>query len=257
MIIKIIILIILIILFILFISYNLEAFSNKNYTNTNIIPFDYYNYNSYLPYDIISKDKNDKIYDFGNDELNELFNKIYEINLAKIISLIEGIKWSKWNNINEINHSSRLYNYYINAIEDFNKGLNNPLLIINGTKYHIISNNLNRFKESLDNTAIKLLDISIIIYRKNRPLAKDIKLLCVCNGIYTNILMAKVNGVIPEYQLKKDKVIDYCNKDNYSSFIPTEYINYDMNSFIYDTNDKLANSQASYNLYNNLLKDLI
>ena len=257
MIIKLIIIILVTILFIIFITYNLEGFSNKNYTNSNIIPCDFYNYKSYIPYDIKSKDKNDKIYDFGNDELNELFNKIYKIDLAKVISLTEGINWGKWNPIIEMNYSSRLYNYYINTFEDFAKGLRDKSLKINNSSYEVISLNFNRYKVSIDNPSIYLLDISYVIYRPYRPLAKEIKILSICNGIYTNILMAKVNGVIPEYQLKKDKVIDYCNKDNYSSFIPTEYINYDMNSFIYDTNDKLANSQASYNLYNNLLKDLI
>ena len=29
-----------------------------------------------------------------------------------------------------------------------------------------------------------------------------------------------------------------------------------MNSFIYDTNDKLVNSEIEYNLYNKLLKEL-
>lgn len=258
MIIKLIIIILVIILFIIFITYNLEEFSNKNYNNSNIIPCDFYNYKSYIPYDIISKDKNDKIYDFGNDELNILFNKIYKIDFAKIISLTEGINWSKWNSITEMNYSSRLYNYYINTFEDFAKGLRDKSLKINGTNYEIISLNLNRYKISIDNPNIYLLDISYIIYRPYRPLAKEVKVLSICNGIYTNFLMVKVIGVIPECELKSDKKISIYNKnDIYTEFTPTEYIEYDMNSFIYDTNDKLATSEAQLNLYNKLLKDLI
>ena len=79
MIINLIIVIAVIIIFVIFISYQIEAFADKNYTNTKEISPDYYSYNSYLPYDIISKNKNDVIYDFGNDELNELFRKKFKI----------------------------------------------------------------------------------------------------------------------------------------------------------------------------------
>jgi len=259
MILKIIFLIIIIIIFIYLIIYQIEKFSNKNYINSNKISCEYNNIYSHLPYDIISKDKNNKIYDLGNDELNNIFRKIYNINLSKIITIIDGINWSKWNIINDIDYSSRLYNYYSNIIEDFSNNLNNPLLIINNTKYNIISTNLNRYKYSIDNNNIYLLDINIIIYRYNRPLAKDIKIIAICNGVYMNILLIKVIGVIPECELKNKKINDFNinNYNNYSEFIPTEIINYDMNSYIYDTNDKLANSQAEYNLYNKLLKDLV
>jgi hypothetical protein len=258
MILKLIIIILVILIFLYFIIYQLEGFSNKNYTNSKVISCEYNNIYSHLPYDIISKDKNDKIYDIGNDELNEIFRNIFKIDISKVISLVDGINWSKWSYINDLNYSSNIYNYYSNVIEDFTIGLNHSSLFINGTKYNIISSNLNRYKTSLDNSNIYLLDINIIIYRPNRPLAKDIKIFAVCNGIYTNLLLVKVVGVIPECQLKSTQInqFDLNSYNNYSEFIPTEIINYDMNSFIYDTNDKLAKSQAEYNLYNKLLKDL-
>jgi hypothetical protein len=257
MILKLLILILSIVIFLIYINYQIEGFScNKNYTNTNINKFSYENpIKSSLPYDIIIKDKNNKMYDLGNDELNLIFKEIFNINLSKVISLIEGINWSKWNNIDELNQTSRLYNYYLNIIQDFKKSLNNSSLIIDGIIYNIISKKLNRYKFSIDNPNIYLLDLNIVIYRPNRPLAKDIKIIAICNGVYTNFLLVKVIGVIPECNLKSE--IPIKDDDNYSEFIPTEIINYDMNSFIYDTNDKLANSQAEYNLYNKLLKDLI
>ncbi len=73
MIINLIIVIAVIIIFVIFISYQIEAFTDKNYTNTKEISPDYYNYNSYLPYDNSIKNKYDMIYDYGNDELNEIF----------------------------------------------------------------------------------------------------------------------------------------------------------------------------------------
>jgi len=257
MILKLIILILSIIVFLIYINYQIESFScNKNYINTNINKFSYENpIKSSLPYDIIIKDKNNKMYDLGNDELNLIFKEIFNINLSKVISLVEGINWSKWNNINELNQTSRLYNYYLNIIQDFKKSLNNSSLIIDDIIYNIISKKLNRYKVSIDNPNIYLLDLNIVIYRPNRPLAKDIKIIAICNGVYTNFLLVKVIGVIPECNLKSEILIK--DDDNYSEFIPTEIVNYDMNSFIYDTNDKLANSQAEYNLYNKLLKELI
>jgi len=258
MIINLIIVILVIIIFIIFISYQIEAFTDKNYTNTNMISRDYYSYNSYLPYDIISKNKDDMIYDFGNDELNEIFRKKFKIDYKKVITLSDGITWSKWNEITEVNQSSRLYNYYSNVIDDFSTALNDSCFDINGSKYKIIKHNLKRYKYSLDNTNTNLLDIGILIYRDKRPLAKHIKVLALCNGIYTNFLMIKVVGVVPECQIKTDiSNYDINNPNgNYSNFIPTEYIHYDMNSFIYDTNDKLANSEAEATVYYNLLKDL-
>ncbi len=248
-----------IIIFVVFVKYQIEDFSDKNYTNTNIISPEYSKIYSYLPYDIISKNKENSVYDFGNDELNEKLRKQFKINYAKVISLIEGFTWSKWLQINEINESERLYNYYINIIEDLNKNLKNPEFMIDNVKYLIIQHHLNRYKIANENSKTYLLDISILIYRENRPLAKHLKILCICNDIYTNFLMVKVIGVVPECQLKTSINNYDINKQtgNYSNFIPTEYINYDMNTFIYDTNDKLANSEVELNLYYKLLKDLL
>jgi len=46
------------------------------------------------------------------------------------------------------------------------------------------------------------------------------------------------------------------DKDNYHEFEPEFKYKYDMNSFIYDTNEKLVHSAIEYNLYNKLLKEL-
>jgi hypothetical protein len=66
--------------------------------------------------------------------------------------------------------------------------------------------------------------------------------------------MAKVVGVINECDLKNDYEI-YDKKD-YQEFNPEFKYKYDMNSFIYDTNDKLVKSEIEYNLYNKLLKEI-
>jgi hypothetical protein len=66
--------------------------------------------------------------------------------------------------------------------------------------------------------------------------------------------MAKVIGVINECNLKGD--YDTYNQKEYQEFNPQFKYKYDMNSFIYDTNDKLVHSEIEYNLYNKLLKEL-
>lgn len=67
--------------------------------------------------------------------------------------------------------------------------------------------------------------------------------------------MAKVIGVINECNLmKKYETLD--GKNNYQKFEPEFTYKYDMNSFIYDTNEKLVHSAIEYNLYNKLLKEL-
>ena len=49
-----------IVIFVVLITYQIEEFSNKNYTNTETMPLEYINFYSYLPYDIISKNKENK-----------------------------------------------------------------------------------------------------------------------------------------------------------------------------------------------------
>ena len=69
------------------------------------------------------------------------------------------------------------------------------------------------------------------------------------------IIMTKVIGVINECNLmKKYETLD--GKNNYQKFEPEFTYKYDMNSFIYDTNEKLVHSAIEYNLYNKLLKEL-
>ena len=67
--------------------------------------------------------------------------------------------------------------------------------------------------------------------------------------------MIKVIGFIKECDLtlqlqSSNDIIQY------SEFYPEKKILYDMNSFIFDTNDKLVNSEIEYQLYQKLLKEL-
>ena len=67
--------------------------------------------------------------------------------------------------------------------------------------------------------------------------------------------MIKVIGVIKEcdltIQLKSSNDVI-----QYTEFYPERKILYDMNSFIFDTNDKLVNSEIEYQLYKKILKEL-
>jgi hypothetical protein len=249
MILKFIIIIILIfgLFYILFKS--IENFSNKNYTNTNILPIEI---NSSLPYDIKLKNENSSYYDYGTDELNEKFIKIFDINQKKLIKIIEGIEWSNWMMITE----EIISKYSKKIINEFENKLGSDLLKLkNNSNYKIIKTNSNRFKYSLDNKKIYLLDIDIIIYRNNKPLAQHIKIIAISNSIYVKFLMVKVIGVIKQCDLS-NKLESVNDIKNYSEFIPEKKIIYDMNSFIFDTNDKLVNSQLEYELYQKLLKEI-
>jgi hypothetical protein len=66
--------------------------------------------------------------------------------------------------------------------------------------------------------------------------------------------MAKVVGVLNECDLNDD--IKSYDKNNYKEFVPDVKYKYDMNSFIFDTNEKLVYSEIEYNLYNKILKEL-
>ena len=94
----------------------------------------------------------------------------------------------------------------------------------------------------------------MILYRNNKPLARHIKILVISNGIYNNVIMAKVIGVINECNLNNN--YDTLDDKNYQEFKPVYKYKYDMNSFIYDTNEKLVHSEIEYKLYNKILKEI-
>lgn len=258
MILKLIIITILILSLFYLLHISLENFSNKNYINTEIIPLEYNQIYSSVPYDIKLKNENSAFYDYGNDELNEKFAKIFDINNDRLIKYAEGVEWTKWILVNESNYSNKLDSYSNLIINEFNKKLDNPeLKLKNNPNFKLIKNKLNRYKTSTDDGDIVLMDIDIIIYRQNRPLARHIKILAVSNGIYVNFLFIKVIGVINECNLNETLIpFDLNNKDLYTEFVNDKYILYDLNSFIYDTNDRLVNSSIQSQLYYKLLKDL-
>ena len=258
MILKLIIITILILSFFYLLYISLENFSNKNYLNTEIIPLEYNQIYSSIPYDIEVKNENSVFYDYGNDELNEKFVKLFDINNDKLIKYTEGVEWTKWILVNETNYSNKLDSYSNLIINEFNKKLDNvELKLKNNPNFKLIKNKLNRFKTSIDDTDIILMDIDIIIYRQNRPIARHIKIIAVSNGVYVNFLFIKVIGVINECNLNETLIpFDLKKKDLYSEFVNDKYILYDLNSFIYDTNDRLVNSSIQSQLYYKLLKDL-
>lgn len=262
MIIKIIIITIVIIVFFIVVNYQIEHFTenNANYINPNSLPPDYNKIYSVLPYDIIAKNDSMNIYDYGNDELDEKFIKIFDIDLAKQINLIEGIEWSRWNTVDEVNYFSNLHNYYNNTIQLFNDKLKHKDLKLpnDNNDFKVIKHNLNKYKTAISNTNIILLDIDVLIYRIRKPLARHIKIIAVCNGNFTSFLLVKIIGVVNENMLYDNDIKSINEIDgSYNEFIPERIINYDINSYVYDTEDKLLHSEISLNLYNKLLKDLI
>ena len=266
MIIKVIIITIVIIIFFVVVKYQVKEHftdndTNTNYRNTNSLPANYNQIYSTLPYDIVAKNDNMNIYDYGNDELDEKFIKIFDINLPKQINLIEGIEWSKWTNVDDINYFSNLHDYYNNTIQLFNDKLKHEDLKLpndnNDDYFKVIKHNLNKYKTATTNPNIILLDIDVLIYRIKKPLARHIKIISVNNGGYTSFLLVKIIGVVNENviysnDLQSAEEINNC----FSEFIPERIINYDLNSYVYDTDDKILHSEISNNLYNKILKDL-
>ena len=256
MIAKLIIITLVIILFFIIIRKQIENFTDKNYINTNEMPIDYYKIYSSLPYDIKAKNELSAIYDYDNDELNEKFNDVFDVNSPKLINLVEGIEWSKWFNIKDDNYDSYISSCYNNTINKFNKKISNEEFKLpnNINDFKIIDKTLNRYKRSKDNKY--LLDIDVIIYRINKPLARHIKILSVCSLNDTTFIMVKVIGVINEKTLYDDNIKSANENSNLSEFIPERIINYDITDYVYDMDDRIVNSQITNNLYNKLLKEM-
>lgn len=270
---KLIAIIILLILFYFLISNNIETFidisdeNDKNYTNKNEYSQERFNINSSIPYDIVIKNDKNQLYDYGNDEVNEKLNKICEIDNIKIIKMIEGIKWSKW-----YKPTDYLNDYYYKFILFFKGIIEDEIFDLPNRneindKYDIYQHKFMKYKYNTNSSKTILLNVELIIYRKNRPLAKHLKILVITNGIYYNIILAKVIGVIKECDLNKNITDTYNNinsnyyeykiNDNYDErYISKFKMNYDMNSFLFDNNEKLENSRIEYNMYNKLFKDL-
>ena len=255
---KILIIILILLIFYYIININIETFATKQYTNTNEYSWERNNINSSLPYDIILQNNKNLYYDYGNDELDDKFNKIFNIDNEKIIKTIEGMEWSKWILASTSKNKKILDNYFNKFLIYFNTIITSEYFDLpydnDNDKYNIKEYILRRYKSSNNDNTL-LLDIELLIYRKNKPLARHIKILVITNGIYNNVIMAKVIGVINECNLtKKYETLD--GKNNYQKFEPEFTYKYDMNSFIYDTNEKLVHSAIEYNLYNKLLKEL-
>ena len=253
---KILIIILILLIFYYIININIETFATKQYTNTNLYSWERNNIKSSLPYDIILTNNKNTYFDYGNDELDEKFNKIFNIDNEKIIKTIDGIEWGKWILSSTSKNKHILDNYFNKFMIYFNMIITDEYFDLpnDDNKYHIKQQVLKRYKAS-NNENTLLLDIELLIYRDNKPLARHLKILVITNGIYNNVIMAKVIGVINEFNLtNKYKTLDDSN--NNSEFEPEFKYKYDMNSFIYDTNEKLVHSEIEYNLYNKLLKEL-
>lgn len=248
---KIILILLLIILFYLIITNNIEKFTNKNYTNTNEYSWKRNEIRSSLPYDIILKSNNNNYYDYGNDEIEEKMIKLFNIDSNKVIKNIEGIKWSRWKyDDNNYNIYNKILIYLDDKFKDKIFDLPN-----NKNKFNIQNYSIIRYKYNIDNPSTILFELDILIYRLNKPLARHIKFLIISNGIYNNVIMAKVVGVINECDMNQ-KLDVYDDNNKYQEYEPEFKFKYDMNSFIFDTNDKLINSAIEYELYNKLLKEL-
>jgi hypothetical protein len=284
MIVKLIIILFFIFIFYISVFYVIEKFKG-NYINPNEIS-PYYNKNLYssLPYDIIVKYDNMNIYDYGNDELNMKFIKVFHITYQKEIKYIEGIDWSSW-----ITDKSYSYIFIINELINVLNTNKEFRLKRFDDKFQIIKHSLNRYKVSKDGNN-HLLDIDLIIYRPHRPTARHIKIICVTSqGMPVEYLLVKIIGVLTQkdifdykngydyksYELSQKQFFNYSStrenegllympsidteikQGEYMEYIPDKIIHYDLNDFIYDPVDKLTDSAIQSKLYNKLLKDLI
>lgn len=245
---KFLIIILLLIIFYYIINLNIECFvGNKNYTNINEYPS--FTIKSNLPYDIVIENDKNNYYDYGNDELEAKFAELLKIDYNKIITTIEGNEWSEWIKDNNYPYYTQIIIYLKQLVQH-----NTFDLPKDKNKFKIIKHSLVRYKKQLDDNGILLLEIDVLIYRENKPLARHMKFLIKSNGIKHKIIMAKIVGVINECNLKGN--YETYDQKEYHEFKPEFKYKYDMNSFLYDTNDKLVNSEIEYNLYNKLLKEL-
>jgi hypothetical protein len=245
---KFLIIILLLIIFYYIINVNIECFvGNKNYTNINEYPS--FVIKSNLPYDITLKNDKNNYYDYGNDELEQKFSELLKIDNTKLIKIIEGNEWSKWIKDDYYPYYNQIIIYLKQLVQHNTFDLPNDK-----NKFNIIKHSLIRYKRNLNDQGILLLEIDILIYRENKPLARHLKMVIRSNGVKHDIIMAKVVGVISECNLKR--TYETYEKNEYHEFKPEFKYKYDMNSFLYDTNDKLVNSEIEYNLYNKLLKEL-
>lgn len=247
---KLLIIILLIIIFYLIINVNIECFSDKkNYTNINEYPMSRL-IKSKLPYDLVVNNNKNVLYDFGNDEIDGKLSELLNINNDKIIKNIDGIDWDNWIYNNDI---SLVYNNILIFLKNI---FQHPIFALpnDPNNFNIIKHSMVRYKKSKTDSGILLLEIDILIYRKNKPLARHIKFLVRSNGVKHVVIMAKVVGVLNECDMNED--IKSYDKNNYQEFIPDIKYKYDMNSFIFDTNEKLVHSEIEYNLYNKILKEL-
>lgn len=256
MILRFIIIIIIILIFYLIINYNIDYFiDTDNSRNSNQYPWERNDINSIIPIDIKMKNNKSNLYEYGNEEYERKLKEIFDISLHNSIAVIESNEWSQWIKPNILikQYYNNIYKYIYNKIN------NSDLLILPGklnNNIMIQNDKLIRIKKNKDDYSYYMFDIEMVLYRNNKPLGKHCKFIVVSNNVEINVIFVKIIGVINESELMQSKIQAYNELNNYDIFIPNKKIiisKNNVNSYIYEGNDKLLNSEIEYNMYNKLL----
>lgn len=256
MILRFIIIIIIILIFYLVINYNIDYFIDKNNSrNSNEYPWDRNDINSIIPIDIKMKNNKSNLYEYGNEEYERKLKEIFDVSLNNSITIIESNEWSNW-----IKPNVLIKQYYNNIYKFIYNKINNSDLLVLPEKLNndimIQNDKLIRIKKNKEDYSYYMFDIEMVLYRNNKPLGKHCKFIVVSNNVEINVIFVKIIGVINEAELMQTNIQAYNESNNYDKFIPNKFIKIskpNMNSYIYEGNDKLLNSEIEYNIYNKLL----
>jgi hypothetical protein len=201
------------------------------------------------------KNNKSNLYEYGNEEYEKKLKEIFDVSLNNSITIIESNEWSNW-----IKPNILINQYYNNIYKFIYNKINNSDLLVLPEKINndimIQNDKLIRIKKNKEDYSYYMFDIEMVLYRNNKPLGKHCKFIVVSNNVEINVIFVKIIGVINEAELMQTNIQAYNQSNNYDNFIPNKFIKIskpNMNSYIYEGNDKLLNSEIEYNIYNKLL----
>lgn len=232
----------------------LPSNSRTNYKNIGIYSWTNSSIQS-IPTDIVIDDTNSNYYELDNNKYLSKLKDAFLINNDKLIKITNNIIWSKWiypndarSDENDIlaNKYSQIYNYILNNIK---KNIDNDIDIIKDKFKCYRYNKLNKNEI--------LIDMDILLYRKNKLNGKHCNLLVTINNNTIDVVYIKIIGIVNQDVMQEIRGHDI-NNDNISTFITSSLLGqkiHDYQDTIYNITDDYTNNNIETILYNTIIKN--
>jgi hypothetical protein len=238
------------------------------YTNSGDLPWNRHGINSSIPFDVKVKDEatNAYYYEYDNKIYNEKLKTVFRSNCEELIIATEGTRWSKWSNPKNIKQDeeiNKLLTLYNKVFEFVKYTLNNSKELElpsydTDMEIQIVHDILLNYRQNLDDKSYYMLNIDMILYREGKLQGKHVKFVVVTNGVKTNVILARIIGVVSEDNIALHPYtgVDTMNTLDFDIFIPLKAVDSSANRNTENLlNDEYVASEIETIMYQKLLDE--